>query len=73
MTSNIIPFKTSGTPAPAAAAHSPLAAIVGMVRTVIGRQRLVATRRMTRRQLQNLPTVVRRDVSMTDVRDHQEY
>lgn len=71
MTSNIIPFKTSGTPA--AEAHSPLAAIVGMVRAFIGRQKLAATRRMTRRQLQNLPTVVRRDVGMTDVRDHQEY
>ncbi|MCD7109961.1 hypothetical protein LRX75_13025 [Rhizobium sp. DKSPLA3] len=73
MTSNIIPFKTSATPAPTAAAHSPFDAIVSMVRAVIGRQRLAATRRMTRRQLQTLPTVVRRDVGLTDVRDHQEY
>ncbi|PYE27028.1 hypothetical protein C8J32_102653 [Rhizobium sp. PP-CC-3A-592] len=73
MNSNIIPFKTRTISDPAESARHPVGAIIRIVRAIIDRQKLLATRRITRRQLQNLPAVVRRDIGVSAVNDHQEY
>ncbi|CZT35498.1 hypothetical protein [Rhizobium sp. 9140] len=72
MNSNIIHFKTRTIQEPAELARYPIGTIIRIVRAIIDRQKLAATRRITRRQLRNLPTVVRRDIGIFDVNDHQE-
>lgn len=67
MHTNIILFKPRRGANPRATARDTAPSIYGIVEAIIDRRRLAATRRMTRQQLQNLPSIVRRDVGMADV------
>lgn len=73
MNSNIIQLRTNSASSPTKTAQDPFDALTRTVRAIIEKRRLVAARRSTRRQLQDLPAVVRRDIGITDERDHQDY
>ena len=73
MNSNIIQLRTNSASSPTKTAQYPFDALTRTVRAIIEKRRLVAARRSTRRQLQDLPAVVRRDIGITGERDYQDY
>ncbi|WP_156467992.1 hypothetical protein [Rhizobium sp. Leaf371] len=66
MNSNVVFLDVRETPVATTPKRASLHAFLSAVRKAIDRQKLVAARRATRRQLQALPTVVRRDVGLSD-------
>lgn len=73
MNSNIIHLRTKEVLVSIASARHPFEAPIRILKAMIGRRELAATRRSTRRQLQELPAVIRRDVGIADATDYQDY
>lgn len=73
MNSNIIQLRTKAAFVSTASARHPFEVPIRILKAMIERRELAATRRSTRRQLQELPAVIRRDVGIADATDYQDY